>query len=503
MKKLTKKCLVTLLALGMIATASTTAFASDVEAGENYIQNEYLKITEELDDFYIDTTGGDPDNANDDGKLLLYKGSNIGGTSDMLVEVDGSMYRTDDSNAEMTINTAEKSITTVYPDFCGVSLKRVLTFVANDSTGREDTVEIKFVVTNNDTVEHSVGARIMLDTMLGNNDYAPFRVPGIGAVTTRTQLNGSEIPVMYQAFDDLENPSVISTGSFATGAGRPDYIQFNNYSESTSNVLGVNCDTESSLGDSVVNAVWSPATLAAGESKEFKVYYGLGAVTVNNESELVLGATKVEQNFEVNEEGTGYNPVSIMGYIKNSGDVDLSNVEISIELPDGVSLVDCEGNVNFGTVAIDGENQTTWTMNANPVGVEKEITVTINAKSDETGAVTPITYTYTLPAIEGIPTEPVTEAPTEAPTDEPTVAPTQAPTAVATQLPTVAPTQATQKATTATSATSATTVTTTTTTTGKVATGNSMASIMVMGGLLAVSGTVVFMNRKRRAGEAE
>ncbi|MEE0857864.1 MAG: LPXTG cell wall anchor domain-containing protein, partial [Acutalibacteraceae bacterium] len=68
----------------------------------------------------------------------------------------------------------------------------------------------------------------------------------------------------------------------------------------------------------------------------------------------------------------------------------------------------------------------------------------------------------------------------------------------------VAPTQATKVATQpATSATSATTATTTTTTTGTVATGNSMASIMVMGGLLAVSGTVVFMNRKRRAGEAE
>ena len=67
----------------------------------------------------------------------------------------------------------------------------------------------------------------MIDTMLGDNDEAPFRIPGTGAVTTEKQYNGDNIPAYYQAFDDLANPTVVSYGCFdKTSQNKPDYVQF-------------------------------------------------------------------------------------------------------------------------------------------------------------------------------------------------------------------------------------------------------------------------------------
>ena len=90
----------------------------------------------------------------------------------------------------------------------------IYSFVNNVSTDKEDVMEIKYVVKNNDSVSHHVGTRIMLDTMLGNNDDAPFRVQGTGSVTTETEFTGDDIPQYWQAFDSLTEPTVVSQGTF-------------------------------------------------------------------------------------------------------------------------------------------------------------------------------------------------------------------------------------------------------------------------------------------------
>lgn len=160
-----------------------------------------------------------------------------------------------------------------------IKIERTLSFIPNKVNGKKNVVEVKYSVINTSKKSHKVGGRIMLDTMLDSNDYAPFRIAGIGAVTTRMQFSGDKIPTMYQAFDSLEKPNVVSTGYFATGADRPDYVQFNNYWASESAYEPV-CDTSLDIGDSVVNSIWKPVELKPGQSKDYIAYYGLGELDV-------------------------------------------------------------------------------------------------------------------------------------------------------------------------------------------------------------------------------
>lgn len=406
MKKVIKKVLVAALIMGVISSVSiSSALASEIVAGDNSLSNEYIKVWVVDNRYSLDTTGGDPDLETDNEKRLLYHE-----TSKMFGSVDGEVKVVSPAYLDSLpiVDTTDKSISGEY-EFGGIKFEQVLTIIKNSTTDREDTVEFKLIVTNEDTESHNVGARIMLDTMLGDNDYAPFRVSDVGEVTNRIQFEGNEIPNLYQAFDSLSEPKVIGTGSFATGVGKPDIVQFTNWPISKieeESVLVPECDTEQTLGDSAVNSIWKEKPLAAGETRVYKTYYGLGKINVSNEADLVLGATKVNSDFEINEDSTGYNPVSIMGYVENNGDDTLNDVTLSISLPEGVTLSGGEQNTNIDSLGVSKTAQTTWTINAEPSYVEREVEVTINASSAETGEVTPIKYTYTIPALEMPATEP-------------------------------------------------------------------------------------------------
>ena len=505
MKKLAKKFMTAAVALSMTATMfAATASASDVTVGSNYVENEFIHLYcgSDYSRYGLKTTGGNPDNPNDDSKNLLYPT-----TSRMFVSIDGRVF-TLGSDAAPVPDEAGKKIT-ASKDYNGLTVERILTIVPNGNTNREDTVEFKMVVTNNTTENHEVGARIMLDTMLGSNDHAPFRMPNLGAVTMRTQLEGNDIPEMYQAFDNLSEPTVVSTGTFARGADKPDIVQFNRWGSSTNNTLIPSCDSTLEIGDSAVNSIWNEKTLAPGKSIAYKTYYGLGEFVASGNTELVVGATKATPNFVINEEGTGYEPVSLIGYVQNAGSTGLDNVNMNISLPTGVSLVDGDATVNVGSLNAGDTNQVAWKFNAVPANVERVITVKVSGwVAENTETAQEVTYQYVIPAIEGapeVPTEEPTEAPTEAPTAAPTepetAAPTSAtnPTVPATAAPTAAPTSAPTNAATnapANNNSSNTTNSNTSSATGKVDTGDSQSAVMILAMVIAAA-TVVFVVRKR------
>ena len=445
------------------------------------------------------TTGGNPENPNDNNKNLLYPT-----TSRMFVSIDGSVS-TLSSDSTPVPDAQGKRITTSKNYSNGITVEKILTIVPNGNTSREDTVEFKMVVTNNSTENHEVGARIMLDTMLGSNDDAPFRMPNLGAVTMRTQLEGNDIPEMYQAFDNLSEPTVVSTGTFARGADKPDIVQFNRWGSSTNNTLIPSCDSTLEIGDSAVNSIWNEKTLAPGKSIAYKTYYGLGEFVASGNAELVVGATKATPNFVINEEGTGYEPVSLIGYVQNAGSTGLDNVNMNISLPTGVSLVDGDATVNVGSLNAGDTNQVAWKFNAVPANVERVITVKVSGwVAENTETAQEVTYQYVIPAIEGapeVPTEEPTEAPTAAPTEPETEAPTSAtnPTVPATAAPTAAPTSAPTNAATnapANNNSSNTTNSNTSSATGKVDTGDSQSAVMILAMVIAAA-TVVFVVRKR------
>ncbi|WP_237698957.1 hypothetical protein [Caldicellulosiruptor obsidiansis] len=219
--------------ISRLTTFSTnSAFLSaSVQNTSQLIGNDFIEYfleavnNTEKGRFTIGARKGDPSNPNDDGKIMLY-GHPRAWSSYTTVNIDGSYFIFNPSSFlySGTTSLCQQVANEVY-------IVQELSIVKSATTPREDTVQIKYKIKNSSTGAKNIGLRIMLDTMLGSNDGAPFRVPGLGAVTNEIELSGDNIPEYYQAFDTLTNPTIITQGIFYTDKGnRPDRVQFAHWS---------------------------------------------------------------------------------------------------------------------------------------------------------------------------------------------------------------------------------------------------------------------------------
>ena len=380
---------VTLGGLG-IAIPNSTVYAKDdlsaVTVEENSMSNEYIKlVTDENGRFVLGTTGGDLSKDTDNDKKLLYGFPDYVETSFTTIRIDGESYIYGENGLETspTFNADEKSCVSTQI-INNIEITQTLSFVNNVSTDKEDVMEIKYVVKNNDSISHNIGTRIMLDTMLGNNDDAPFRVQGTGSVTTETEFMGDDIPQYWQAFDSLTEPTVVSQGTFVRGNDlKPDKVQFAHWGAGgwfgTPGVAETPWDYQITDGksndDSAVTVTWNETELTSGESRTYKTYYGLSELTQDNTPPLALSVysdNTAIRYFSLEELKYLFEAISVTAYIENISDVEAKNVYLRIELPEGMNLVkNPDGKIysnynqpefRYDTLAVEDIKQHSWTI---------------------------------------------------------------------------------------------------------------------------------------------
>src|SRR5260370_38422634 len=124
----------------------------------------------------------------------------------MRIDGEDYVYGTDGSplsppaNAPPAANSQSVQNTSTWQLTPAVTAMQTLSIVPGPSTGNQDTALIQYNITNHDSVPHQIGSRVMIDTMLNNNDGAAFVLPAVGAVTTGMSFTGPVIPQYWQAF---------------------------------------------------------------------------------------------------------------------------------------------------------------------------------------------------------------------------------------------------------------------------------------------------------------
>ncbi|MGN0633697.1 MAG: VWA domain-containing protein, partial [Oscillospiraceae bacterium] len=361
------------------STHTNTVDFSEIKIDGKVMSNGYIAFNVENNGhFAIGTTGGDPDNSKDNNKKMLF-GFSSGSTSYSTLRVDGTSYTIYASNNSFNADEANNVSEATYND---VNVQQVLSLTDNPATGRADLIEIRYVVTNESETEKNVGLRIMMDTMLGDNDSAPFRIPQYGAITTETEYTGDEIPQFWQAFDNLTSPSVVAQGRlYQIEEDKPDKVQFCNWRGLS------NCNWEytvhpgSGNGDSGVAMTWYEAPLAPYESKTYVTYYGLSEFS--EDMSLPLGLS-VYSDSELSVINSQYapNPVDVTAYVQNLSSSTAEDVKVSIELPDGLQLTNnTEQTIDVGNMTPNQLEQTAWSVFVNPSNQEQtyEYTVVLTA----------------------------------------------------------------------------------------------------------------------------
>src|SRR3989339_937187 len=335
--------------------------------------NEFVKIyyDKATSRYWLYTTGGNKDIKDDDNKKLLFHNEN-NQTSYTTFDIDNSKYIfqgnwIDSSGPSFILSQKmwEKKLV----------INQIISIINGSTTGKEDTLKIEYRVRNLDSKPHKIGLRVLLDTYLGNNDGAPFSIPGFGFVTTDTSLVGSQIPDYWYVFDSISKPSVSAMCMLKL----PDYIEpseivFSNWQRLNNAEWSINLEqgrkfTSFLAGqDSACAIYWNPSIVNPGQEQKYAVTYGIYKATIKlgDAINVALGCPeRVRENM----------PFTVSCDIENkSGEYPLDSVEVTLELPPGVILDDSQRDSLTKTVTkLDpkGITKASWNLRLSGVNLEK------------------------------------------------------------------------------------------------------------------------------------
>jgi hypothetical protein len=324
------------------------------------LENEFIKIIvnsgpQDQGRFSIETTNGDPLSFTDDNQLLIY-GRPTPWTSYTTIKIDNKNYifggpskktqrRTGQSAEFGTIVSQKKDTETLETvvQFEKIIVTQTLRFFRSPTTRVKDAVLISYDILNLDTTKHDVGIRLMLDTKLGSNDGAPFRI-GDTEITSELELDKSKLADYWMTFDSLSTPNVIAQGTLKLGDLQiypPDKLILSNWGTLVDHPWEINYQegrsfirTGENEKDTALGLYWEPVALEPSENRTIKTLYGLGEITLSP-GELSLGLTAPKE-IPINSTEEHL----IMAYIYNSGGFDAHNSSLEFKIPKGLSITE-------------------------------------------------------------------------------------------------------------------------------------------------------------------
>ncbi len=382
--QLAMMALTTFVVLGVPFALAGAGTEGDIGLNVVEIQSTYVEVgIAPTGNFTMGTLEGDPNNPNDnDLRLLFGHPSSTTGYTTMRVDGSDATMSTGTTLPVVTPPTTVGGVNTTVWEYLGVRLTQRVTLVTGTSTGRVDTACLEYTMENIDATNHDVGLRILFDTQLGNNDGAPFQVPGLGAVTTESELLGANVPQAFQVFDDLANPNVIASGTLGGGAATlPDRAVWGHWSDIFGSVWDYTISPGTTISDSAVAHWWNPTTLAPGATRTIITYYGLGSVTTST-GPLVVGLTAPAQLVLVGGVFSP-NPFTATGFIENSvaATGTANGVQADLMLPAGLELDAGQTNpVIIGNLAQGANAQANWQVRANGAATG-DLTMTLDVST--------------------------------------------------------------------------------------------------------------------------
>lgn len=338
---------------------------SNLIASPLVLDNEFLKISlnndvENKGRFGIETTGGDPKNVSDNESLLTLSGPKPWSSyTTILIDSKPIVFGSESKKragktglyGQIITQTIEDNQLKTHVRYESIDIFQTLSFIRNPSTRVKDMVLIQYHIQNNDTKPHLIGTRIMLDTWLGSNDAAPFRI-GEHIITAERVFEQSDLMSFWQAFDNVSNPSIIGQGILKhdqLGISLPDRIALVNWGTLADHPWKFDYVPDRSfvrLGeiekDTALGLYWDPVMIQPGNSRTIRTMYGLGGVSLSP-GEISLGLTAPAELFQTSQE-----VITVVGYIQNTGGFDSQETSARFTIPPGFKIIKGQLNHTIG-----------------------------------------------------------------------------------------------------------------------------------------------------------
>jgi len=314
-----------------------------------FLENKYVKVfinagEEDTGRFAVDVAAGDPARADDDNKPLIY-GHPAPWTSYTTLRINGKDFVFGKATSKrpgfgltggeiLEGPQKENDQIIMRCRYGAIVVDQILDLTRSPSTGLPDTARIKYIIKNEGAESVETGIRTALDTMVGSNDGAPFRL-GDQEIASEYEVTGGSFPDFWQAFDSLRQPSVIAQGTLKGGeVTPPDKLLFTNWGKAADHPWEIPFQpgTEfTRLGeeelDSAVVMYWEPRVIQPREERKIVIYYGLGGVTIAPGNTYLGIAAPAETQYT----GSNDDSYTIILYMEHRGEASARNVLINLD----------------------------------------------------------------------------------------------------------------------------------------------------------------------------
>jgi hypothetical protein len=378
--------------------------ATEPLAEDLVLKNEFIKIIvnrnkSDMGRFSLNTVKGDPKRPGDDNQMLNY-GRVRPWTSFTTVRVDGISYVFGGETNRRAGKTGHFGTVIEQPHIegesvvtkiamGGVHVTQTLSFAGGPISSLYDTMRITYTLENTDNFAHTVGLRVVLDTLLGSNDGAPFRVLD-KRITREQRFTGDEVPAYWIAFDSLDDPRVISRGTLlGEGLTPPDTLMFSNWGKLADHPWNAPYarmqsfirEGEGEL-DSAMAMTWNEEKIEPGALRSYATQYGIEYLNISGDA-LSIGTLP-----HLGKWPTAPNQIktyTLYAYVANTLEIPMQNVEIKLQLPEGVELADGgDGVRRFKELAPKQEETVGWRVRPKAFsGNDEDVAIVIAGSSKQ------------------------------------------------------------------------------------------------------------------------
>ncbi|MCM3788414.1 flagellin [Domibacillus indicus] len=220
--------------------------------------------------FFFGTENGYATTSMDDNQRLVFESFN---TSFPQIEINGTVNRIIDHLSQGTITNDGVYQTTYQVD--EVQITQYVEITGN----QKDKYEIRYDIKNTSAEAKSIGFQFHLDTMLGNDDRAPFIVNG-DPVSNQTTYTGDSIPAEFIVYNqntgdeanaEFQAHGIIKSTNEFEILEEPSKFAIGRYN--LVNNWGFN-DNTGIVGDSGYSLWWDAREIASGASFSVNTFYG-------------------------------------------------------------------------------------------------------------------------------------------------------------------------------------------------------------------------------------
>lgn len=365
-KYLRKKILSAVLSLTMLAAALPTNFtlAKDDNEKELRLDNGYITavVSQDNGGFMIRTAEGDKISKGDDNKELLYH-NDLDDTSFTSFQVTrngetkeyifGGEY---EGSSDVTVSQANNELTAVW-SVDQIVFTQTLKLV-NSGSNEHGMVYISYQAQNQGEPA-DIKARVLLDTALGSQDYAYYRVGG-STVETETTFGADGYDKTFYAYDDPFAPQIVAyvvNASIGDAECKPYQMKLAHWANLASTIFDYEADADLTFtnpnnrkhltADSATALYYDLGNVAQGAAGMTAFNYGVFShETVDAGTQATFDVTAPDA-LELTEDMTAYKDngvFSVVSNVKNISDKTYDRVKVVVQATKGIVPLDSEGN---------------------------------------------------------------------------------------------------------------------------------------------------------------